>query len=103
MKPTGTVRLIPHRVPRHGRYRSPFSSRPPLAEAQKLTAKLIRIANNAACHIEQVCRLRRALKSRERQLRILRREPGARAMLEAEILQIARVLELRRSSRSSTR
>jgi hypothetical protein len=65
-------------------------SRPPLSEAQKLTVEMVRLANDAACHTAHLNRLRRALKSRERQVRILRREPGARAALEAEIVQLAR-------------
>jgi hypothetical protein len=62
--------------------------RPRMTEEQKRTAKLLRLANAAAREVEQVDRLRRLLRQRERQARMLRREPKLQIGLAAEIAQL---------------
>jgi len=62
--------------------------RPRMTEEQKRTAKLLRLANAAAREVEQVNRLRRLLRRRERQARVLRREPKLQIGLAAEIAQL---------------
>ena len=56
-------------------------------------AKLLRLANAAAVQIEQVDRLRRLLRPRERQARVLRHDTGLQAGLAAEIVQLRAVEE----------
>jgi hypothetical protein len=61
---------------------------PRMTEEQKRRAKLLRLANAAAREVEQVDRLRRLLRQRERQARVLRREPKLQIALAAEIAQL---------------
>ncbi len=63
--------------------------RPRMSEAQKRAAKLLRLADAVAIQIEQVDRLRRLLRPREQQARVLRREPELQAGLATEITQLA--------------
>jgi hypothetical protein len=75
-------------APRSIAMRRAGGSRPRMTEAQKRTAKLLRLADAAAIQIEQVDRLRRLLRPREQQARVLRRERELQAGLTAEIAQL---------------